>query len=173
MNRPPRDLLERLGAHHNVNDFNSGNALLDEWLRRHALAAQRMDSARTFVVTRSSHIIGYFSLTMGSVLRAEAPTRLVRGMPAYPVSMVLVARLAVDQSAQGSGAGAVLLAEALRKAAGAGEAAAARLIVVDAVDEYAAAFYERHGFLRTSEHPLRLYRRMKDVRASLDSAAKR
>jgi hypothetical protein len=35
---------------------------------------------------------------MGSVLRAEAPAKLVRGMPAYPVGMVLLARLAVDQS---------------------------------------------------------------------------
>lgn len=147
--------------------------MLDEWLRRHALAAQRMDSARTFVVTRNSRIVGYFSLTMGSVLRADAPAKLVRGMPAYPVPMVLVARLAVDQSAQGSGAGAMLLAEALRKAVAAGEAAAARLVVVDAVDEHAAAFYERHGFVRASEHPFRLHRRMKDVRASLDSAVER
>jgi predicted N-acetyltransferase YhbS len=132
-----------------------------------------MDSARTFVVTRSGRLVGYFSLTMGSVLRAEAPTKLVRGMPAYPVGMVLVARLAVDQSEQGSGVGAMLLAEALRKAVVAGEVAAARLVVVDAVDEQAAAFYQRHGFVRTSEHPLRLYRRMKDVRASLDATAER
>lgn len=129
-----------------------------------------MDSARTFVVTRSDRIVGYFSLTMGSVLRAEAPTKLVRGMPAYPVPVVLVARLAVDQSAQGSGVGGTLLAEALRKAVAAGEVAAARLVVVDAVDDHAATFYERHGFVRMPEHPLRLYRRLKDVRASLYSS---
>ncbi|HZE17673.1 MAG TPA: GNAT family N-acetyltransferase, partial [Mycobacterium sp.] len=68
--------------------------------------------------------------------------------PAYPVGMVLLARLAVDRSQQGKGVGAMLLAEALRKAVAAGEVAAARLIVVDAVDEDAAAFYERYGFVR-------------------------
>jgi hypothetical protein len=57
-----------------------------------------MDSARTFVATRSGRIVGYFSLTMGSVLRAEPPAKLVRTMPAYPVGMVLLARLAVDRS---------------------------------------------------------------------------
>jgi ribosomal protein S18 acetylase RimI-like enzyme len=170
VSRAPRVLLERLDAHHDVSTFDSGDELLDEWLRRHALAAQRMDSARTFVATLSGRVVGYFSLTMGSVLRAEAPAKLVRGMPGYPVGMVLVARLAVDRSEQGRGVGAMLLAEALRKAVAAGEVAAARLIVVDAVNEEAAAFYERYGFVRAPEHPLRLYRRMKDVRASLDSS---
>ncbi|HKH51674.1 MAG TPA: GNAT family N-acetyltransferase [Mycobacterium sp.] len=171
MSGAPRVLLERLDAHHDVSIFDSGNEVLDGWLRRHAIAAQRMDSARTFVATRNGRVIGYFGLTMGSMLRAEAPVKLVRGMPAYPVGMVLLARLAVDQSQQGRGVGAMLLAEALRKAIAAGEAAAARLIVVDAVDEDAAAFYQRYGFVRTPENPLRLYRRMKDVRASLDSSA--
>jgi GNAT superfamily N-acetyltransferase len=130
-----------------------------------------MVSARTFVATRSGRVIGYFSLTMGSVLRAEAPPKLVRDTPAYPVAMVLLARLAVDQSQQGKGVGAMLLAEALRKAVAAGEVAAARLIVVDAVDDSAASSYEHYGFIRTPENPLRFYRRMKDVRASLDSSA--
>ena len=171
MSRASRVLLERLDAHHDVTNFNSGKVDLDTWLQRHALAAQRMDSARTFVATRSGRVIGYFSLTMGSVLRAEAPAKLVRGMPAYPVGMVLLARLAVDQSQQGKGLGAMLLAEALRKAVAAGEVAAARLIVVDAVDDSAAAFYQHYGFIPTPENALRFYRRMKDVRASLDSSA--
>jgi GNAT superfamily N-acetyltransferase len=171
VSRAPRVLLERLDAHHGVTAFNSGNEHLDAWLQRHALAAQRMDSARTFVATRSGRVVGYFSLTMGSVLRAEAPARLVRGMPAYPVGMVLLARLAVDQSLQGKRVGAMLLAEALRKAVPAGEVAAARLIVVDAADDSAAAFNQHYGFVRTPENPLRFYRRMKDVRASVDSSA--
>jgi GNAT superfamily N-acetyltransferase len=107
---------------------------------------------------------------MGSVQRADAPPRLVRGLPAYPVGMVLIARLAVDQREQGVGLGTRLLADALRMAAVAGDAAAARLVVVDAIDEGASRFYRRHGFTSTLDHPLRLYRRMKDVRASLHHA---
>lgn len=171
MSRVPRVLLERLDAHHDLSAFDSGNEALDAWLHHHALASQRMDSARTFVATRNGRVVGYFSLSMGSVLRAEAPSKLVRGMPAYPVGMALLARLAIDQSQQGKGVGAMLLAEALRKAVAAGEVAAARLIVVDAFDEDAAAFYQRHGFVSVPENPLRFYRRMKDVRASLDSSA--
>lgn len=163
--------LERLAANHELSQLDSGNEELDGWLRRHALAAQHMDSARTFVVARDEEVLGYFSLTMGSVLRQDAPPKLVRGLPAYPVGMVLLARLAVDRREQGKGLGAMLLAEALRKAVVAGEAAAARLVVVDAVDEDAARFYERHGFIRTPQHGLRLYRRMKDISASLSEHA--
>jgi len=66
----------------------------------------------------------------------------VRGTPAYPVGMALLARLAVDQPQQGRGVGAMLLAEAPRMAV-----AAAGLIVVNAVDEDAAAYYQRYGFV--------------------------
>lgn len=169
---PPSLRLERLGAHHDVSAFTSGKEELDSWLHRHALSAQQMDSARTFLLVRGGEgatntVAGYFSLTMGSVLRAEAPPKLVRGLPAYPVGMVLLARLAVDGSEQGHGFGALLLSEALRKAVAAGEVAAARLVVVDAIDDGAAKFYAHHGFIPAAGHPLRLYRRMKDIRASL------
>jgi predicted N-acetyltransferase YhbS len=125
-----------------------------------------MDSARTFVLLGGTVVVGYFGLTMGSVQRVDAPAKLVRGLPQYPIGTVLLARLAIDRSVQGEGLGSRLLAHALRKAVAAGEAAAARLVVVDAIDDGAAAFYARHGFVATPEHPRRLYRRMKDVRAS-------
>ena len=162
--------LERLDAHHDLSTFDSGNDELDGWLQRHGMAAQQMDSARTFVLTKQDRVVGYFSLTMGSVRRQDAPAKLVRGLPAYPVGMVLLARLAVDRREQGSGLGVTLLAEALRKALAAGDAAAARMVVVDAIDENAARFYERYGFIAAPEHPLRLYRRMKDIARSLDKS---
>jgi GNAT superfamily N-acetyltransferase len=88
-----------------------------------------------------------------------------------PIGMVLVARLAADQSVQGRGVGATLLAEALRKAVGAGEVAAARLIVVDAVDEESGRLLSAVRLHPAPEYPLRLYRRVKDLRASLNYPA--
>jgi predicted N-acetyltransferase YhbS len=162
--------LERLGPSQDLDQFDSSNEELDSWLRRHSVAAQQMDSARTFLLLLEGGVVGYFSLTMGSVQRAEAPPKLVRGLPSYPVGMVLLARLAVDRRFQGQGLSSLLLAEALRKAVAAGEAAAARLVVVDAIDDGAARFYARHGFVAVPEHPQRLYRRMKDIRQSLEAA---
>lgn len=158
--------LERLGPQHQLSELHSGNEILNRWLAVHALASQQMDVARTFVLVDAERVVGYFSLTLGSVQRAEAPPALVRGLPGYPVGMVLLARLAVDARDQNQGLGALLLAEALRMGVVAGEAAAARLIVVDAIDEAAARFYAHHGFVAVPGHPLRLYRRIKDTRAS-------
>lgn len=163
--------LQRLDDTHELSRFRSGNAALDAWLTHHALASQRMDSARTFLLFDDEHIAGYFSLTMGSVRKEDAPPTLVRGLPGYPVGSVLLARLAVAADRQGQGLGGLLLAEALRKAVTAGDAAAARLVIVDAIDEDAAHFYAHFGFLAVPQHPRRLYRRMKDIRASLDLAA--
>ncbi len=165
--------LRRLEAHHDLSSFDCGEEALNDWLRRHALAAQHMDSARTFLLLDGGRVLGYFSLTMGSVRREDAPARLVRGMPRYPVGMVLLARLAVERSEQGRGLGGLLLAEALRRAVAAAEHAAARLLVVDAIDARAAAFYRRWGFTETPEQPLRLYRRVSDIRASLGEAGDR
>lgn len=162
--------IEPLDEHHDLGGFDSGNEDLNSWLTRHAMTAQRMDSARTFVLADGAHVIGYFSLTMGSVQREHAPRKLVRGLPGYPVGMVLLARLAVDRHHQGEGRGAQLLAEALLRAVVAGEAVAARLVVVDAIDDEAARFYQRFGFVETPDHTHRLYRRMKDIRISIGNA---
>jgi len=165
----PEVRLERLGPQHALDDFKCGHTDLDTWLKCYGLAAQQMGSARTFVLVEGNRVIGYFSLTMGSVLRAKAPGKLVRGLPYYPVGMVPLARMAVHSAFHGQGLGALLLTEALRKAVTAGEAAAARLVVLDAIDEDAARFYARYGFVAVPEHPARLYRRMKDIRRSLEA----
>ena len=44
-------------------------------------------------------------------------------------------------------------AEALREAVTAGDAAAARLVVVDAIYDQAVRFYERHGFVVARKTP--------------------
>jgi GNAT superfamily N-acetyltransferase len=77
------------------------------------------------------------------------------------------ARLAIDRSEQGRDLGRRLLADALRMAMVTGEAAAARLIVVDAIDEQAMQFNRRHGFSAELGES-RLYLRVKNVRASAE-----
>lgn len=113
---------------------------------------------------------GYVSLTTGSVRHDQAPRRHTRGMPRYPIPTFLIARLAVDRRYQGQRLGSRLLAEALRRAVKASDAVAARIVVVDAIDERAAALYRRWGFIDTPDNPLRLFRRISDIRRSLDAS---
>lgn len=157
-----------------VGGFDCGNPGLNEWLLRHAPASHRADLARTFLaidrsvaVPSGGAIAGYFSITTGSVRADDAPKRFSRGMPRYPIGTIVLARLAVDRRYQGRGVGSRLLAEALRRAIAASDTAAARLVVVDAIDEAAGHFYRRWGFIDTPKNPDRLYRKMSDIRRSL------
>lgn len=160
-------VLALFSADHDVSDFDCGNLELNGWLQRHAAASHKADLARTYVALDAAAVAGYLSLTTGSVRPADAPKRFARGMPRYPIGTILIARLAVDQRYQGRRLGSRLLSEALRRAIAASDAAAARLVVVDAIDDDAARFYRRWGFIDTPDNPRRLYRKMSDVRANL------
>jgi ribosomal protein S18 acetylase RimI-like enzyme len=90
-------------------------------------------------------------------------------MPRHPIPTILIARLAVDRRHQGRQLGSRLLAEGLRRAVTASDAAAARLVVVDAIDDRAADFYRDRGFIDLPENALRLYRKIADLRRSIDA----
>lgn len=141
---------ERLTAEHDVEDFANGlHASLDDWLRDRALASEG-SSARTYVVCDAAEprrVVGYYTITTAMEQRTILPSaRLRRGMPER-VPLLLIGRLAVDAGYQGIGLGADLLADALRRCAAASEIAGARAVIVHAIDEQAAAFYARHGFI--------------------------
>jgi GNAT superfamily N-acetyltransferase len=150
---------------HDRSHFLSGEPDLDDWLRRLAGQATRQDSARTYVACDGIRVVGYYSLCAFQLERGHAPARTRAG--AHPIPAVLLARLAVDQSAQGEGLGAYLLLDALRISALVADRIGARVMVVHAAHERAAEFYLHHGFARFDTEPLTLYLLMQDVRATL------
>jgi GNAT superfamily N-acetyltransferase len=152
---------------HDLSSFTSGVPELDEWLRRSALLAQRMRTARTFVWTdREGPVIAYFSLAAHVLLRSELPTRIGRGSPDR-IPAILLARLALDESLHGQGLGEQLLIDALSRAVAAADTAGARVAVVDAIDTSAVRFYERYGFRQVPDQPLRLVRKINDIARAL------
>ena len=71
---------ERLSEVHDLSQFDSGQASLDNWLRDHAAHADRMNTARTFVLHEGDQrVIGYYSLAMGRVEEEELPLSVARG----------------------------------------------------------------------------------------------
>jgi len=141
---------ERLTADHDIADFANGlHTSLDDWLRDRALASEG-SSARTYVVCDAKEprrVVGYYTITTAMEQRVALPSaKLRRGMPDR-VPLLLIGRLAVDAGYQGIGLGSDLLADALRRCAAASEIVGARAVIVHAIDEQAAAFYARHGFI--------------------------
>ena len=101
---------------HDVSGFDSGELDLDVWLRDHAATAARARVAQTFVwVAEAGHeVVAYYSLSAHAVPRAEAPSRISRGVP-DPVPAALLGKLALDRFLHGQRLGDVLLADALTR----------------------------------------------------------
>jgi GNAT superfamily N-acetyltransferase len=165
----PLSGVEKLTRDHNVSSFDSGKPALDDWLRRFALINQQSDAARTYVVHCSGRVVGYYSLSAGSVRREDSPARVAKGLARHPIGVILLARLAVDRREQGAGLGKTLLADALSRALSAADAIGARAILVHALDEEAAEFYKRFGFEPSPLDSRQLFLLMKDLRAALKS----
>lgn len=156
---------------HEIASFDCGKAPLNDFLIKYALQNQASGGARTYVMTRESRVIGYYSLTPASVSLEDAPGRVTKGLGRYPVPVILMARFAVDQSEQGKGLGKGLLRDALRRALQGADAIGGRAFLVHAKDEEARAFYQKFGMEPSPTNPLHLFLLFKDVRQSLEAAS--
>jgi GNAT superfamily N-acetyltransferase len=154
---------EPLRQDHTLDGFDSGKPDLDGWLAQHARGAEARRTGRTFV-WQDDRVVAYYTLTAHLLVREDLPKSLGRGGPRQ-IPAVLLARLALDKSLQGQGC--VLLADALTRVVVATQTVAARFVVVDAIDDAAAAFYEHHGFRRVPETS-RLVQKLSDVAAALE-----
>jgi len=153
---------------HQIGDFNSGVASLDEWLKRRALANQASGATRTFVVCEANKVVGYYALASGAVNVAAAPGRFRRNMP-DPIPVVVLARLAVDQAHQNRGLGRALVRDGARRVVNAADAIGIRGILVHAISEEAKAFYLALGFDPFPIDPMTLMITLSDVRKSIES----
>lgn len=158
---------ELLADRHRLDAFSSSNRELDEWLTRHAHHAAAMNTGRTFVWhAGDDRVVAYFTLAAHRVQRAHVAKRVGRGSPAE-IPAVLLARLALNTSLHGEGLGGELLWDALTRAVAAGTIAAARLVVVDAIDDNAAEFYRHHGFVPNPDDAHHLVQKLSDIARSL------
>jgi GNAT superfamily N-acetyltransferase len=159
--RAPEPLAER----HRLEGFDCGKPALNDWLVRHARQAQGSGSAKTFVVAEDDgRAAGYFSLTVGQVDTLETPERIRKGMGQYPVPVVILARLAVSLQEHGRGIGFGLLQDAIRRTMLIAEQAGIRAMLTHPIDEDAAKFYIRFGFVASPLREQQLLLLLKDAR---------
>jgi GNAT superfamily N-acetyltransferase len=131
---------------HDREGFDSGEEVLDEWLRRYAGQNRRRDTAATWVITDANDVVvGYASVAMTGIDRSAAPEALARGTP-DPVPALLLGRLAVDRRYANLGIGTSLAVHVLATAVELNEKAACRAVVVTALTRQAHGWWERLGF---------------------------
>jgi len=172
-------MVERLDpGRHNCAGFACGNPALDTYLHDRVLRDEDEHSAIAYVLVDSSEpaaarrVIGYFTLNSFSFPRKQARRRdQDKHLGGYdPVPAVLIGRLALDSGFQGRGLGSVLLVSALNRIFALSAQLGIAVVVVHAIDDDAAAFYQHQGFTRFRDEPGHLYYPLATFEAALVSS---
>jgi GNAT superfamily N-acetyltransferase len=155
---------------HHREQFDSGEPMLDEWLRRYAGQNRRRDTAATWVVADANDVVvAYASVAMTGIDRSAAPATLAKGA-SDPVPALLLGRLAVDRRYSSLGIGTALAIHVLATAVELNEKAACRAVVVTALDASARTWWARLGFAPFDPHDpdqFDLYLLTADIEATL------
>jgi GNAT superfamily N-acetyltransferase len=159
---------EHLRPEHDLAAFDSGLPVLDDWLKRRALANEEAGGSRTYVVCAGGRVVGYYALATGAVAQAAVTGRVRRNMP-DPVPVMVLGRLAVDRAYQERGLGAGLLRDSVLRTLQAAELGGIRAILVHAISDDAKRFYERHGFVESPVDPMTLMITIADAKRALGS----
>jgi predicted N-acetyltransferase YhbS len=141
-------------SEHDTSLFHCRHDALNQWLRRRALSNASSGATRTYVVCAEGHrVVGYYSLASGSLDVESAPSRLRRNMP-DPLPVVVLGRLAVDDTWAGRGVGSGLLKDAVLRSLQAADLIGACALLCHAIDADAKAFYAKHGFVESPTQEL-------------------
>ncbi len=150
---------------HRLDDFDCGEAVLDEWLKRRALTNSSSGASRTFVVADPDQcVFGYYAMAAGAVSHQTATSAVRRNM-LDPIPVMVLARLAVDRRAQALKLGGALLQDAVNRAVTVSLNVGVRALLVHALHDHAKSFYEHYGFQASPLHPMTLMLRLQAVKA--------
>jgi GNAT superfamily N-acetyltransferase len=151
--------IECLDRSHQREEFCCGKAPLDSFLRTLVNQYEKRNLGRTYVAVRpeEKRVYGYYTLASSALPFAHLPTSASKKLPKHPLPVVLLARLAVDQSVQGQGLGRELLTDALQRCLDLSAGLGVYAVEVDAIDEQARQFYVKYGFVPLLDNDLHLH----------------
>ena len=140
--------VRRLEPDDDRSGFRSGSVDLDLYFHRYAGQNQfRHHIGTTYIaIDADGFIAGFATVTASEVVPAALPDAERKRMSRYPVPVLRLARLAVDERARGSGVGSLLLRSVLLLAQRMAAELGCAGVLVDAKPD-AVRFYEKLGFL--------------------------
>lgn len=155
---------------HDRSSFSCGVDSLDDYIKTRASQELRKRISTPYVLTDSSNreILGYYCLSSYSIASTEIEESTVKKLPRYPLlPAIMLGRLAVDSGCQGRGYGDLLVADALKRSLELSKQLASFAVVVDAIDQKAAGFYQHHGFIKFPDEPMKLYISVETIEKSI------
>ena len=152
-------IIEPFGKAHDRSAFTCGKPSLDDFIRTRVSQYEKRRLGNTFVAVSEGkkQVIGYYTLAAGAVTFEHLPAAASRKLPKHSIPVILLARMAVDQSAQGKRLGEGLLIDALQRSLDLSGSLGAHAVAVDALDDSAVAFYVKYGFAPLLDSPQHLF----------------
>ena len=151
----------------NVTDeFDCGEPVLNDWLKKRALKNESPGASRTFVVCQDNKVVGYYVLATGSVMHQNAPSKVRRNM-SDPIPVMILGRLAVSQDMQSAGLGRALLRDAILRTLGVSKQVGIKALLVHALSDAAHKFYRQCGFIESPLDSMVLMITLKDAEQQL------
>ena len=162
--------IEPLGNHDRA-VFSCGNAALDHYIREQASQDVKRGLASVFVITAKDDprtILAYYTLSSRELKLDQIPPEMAKKAGKYGyVGVTLLGRIAVAEKCKGTGLGALTLMNALDKSLAASKNVASWAVFVEAIDDDAANFYRKYGFIELPEDKHKLFLPMKTIAKSL------
>ena len=139
--------IHKLAPEHDRSRFRSGNADLDRFFTRYAGQNQfRHHIGTTYVAVAAGNIAGFATVSASEISPDTMPASKRKHLSRYPLPVLRLARLAVDEGYKGQGVGSLLLRAVLQLASRMADDMGCVGVVVDAKPD-AVAFYDRLGFV--------------------------
>lgn len=150
--------IERLDRSHDRDPFQCGRRSIDDFFRLRVTQYEKRCLGRTYVAVRAAErqACGFYTLASSAIAFEILPPSMSRKLPRHPIPVVLIARLAVDKSAQGQGLGEALLMNALGRCLDLADQIGIHAVEVHALDERAKGFYLKYGFVPLIDDGLHL-----------------
>ena len=162
-----RFLIQPLEKFHDRAAFLCGDGALDNYFAKVAGQDAKSKASAVFVLVEKNNferVVGFYTLSSAIILAETLPRDLARKLPKYPnLPATLLGRLAVSKDFQGQNLGEILLVDALKRSFLQSHQIGSIAVTVDAKNERARLFYEKHDFIRFIDQPFRLFIPMKKI----------
>jgi predicted N-acetyltransferase YhbS len=158
---------ELISESHVTEEFDCGKFPLNNWLHTRAKRNHRERFTAVRVIHCEMKVVGFYGFAPSAITPLTLPRSIRTGQPPDPMPCFLLGQLAVDTRWAGKGIGSGLVKHALLKVVEASQLTGGSLLIVNAVDAEAHAYWQSWGFASTKDDEMTLYRSVAKIAASL------
>jgi len=169
-----REFVELNKGIHDRESFDCGNNELNNFIKTQAAKHAKQSISKTYVLPSAkkldngmSSICAFYTLSPASLDRETLPSDTSKKLPHYPIPVILLGQLAVNNNFKGHGLGKITLIKALKFAQTISNDIGGYAVVVDCLDKSIEKFYCKYGFqeIERINGKMKMFLPMKTIKA--------